>query len=66
MIELLTSLLDLVGALLLVAAVMVLLWAFSPAGALAAGGAGLLVLSLLIDWRRARAARRLAVRTANQ
>ena len=45
----LTSWLDLAGALLLVAAVAVLVWPWSAAGALAAGGVLLLVLSWLVD-----------------
>lgn len=45
----LTSLIDLAGCLLLVAAVVVLVWPFSIAGALAAGGVALLVLSWLFD-----------------
>lgn len=45
----LTSWLDLAGALLLVAAVVVLVWPWSAAGALAAGGVLLLVLSWLVD-----------------
>ena len=48
----LTTVIDLVGSLLLVAALMVLLWPWTPAGALAAGGLALLGLSLLIDRRR--------------
>ena len=44
-----TTLLDLVGALLVVAAVVALVWPLSIAGALAAGGAGLLLLSWLVD-----------------
>lgn len=45
----LTSLIDLAGCLLLVAAVVVFVWPFSIAGALAAGGVALLVLSWLFD-----------------
>ena len=44
-----TTLLDLVGALLLVTAFVVLLWPLLVAGALAAGGVGLLLLSWLVD-----------------
>ena len=47
----LTSLLDLAGSLMLVAALMVLVWPWTPAGAIAAGGLALLALSLLIDRR---------------
>lgn len=47
----LTSMLDLVGALLLVAAVTVLVWSITVPGALAAAGVGLLLLSLVIDKR---------------
>ncbi|MFD6093659.1 hypothetical protein ACFWGN_16195 [Oerskovia sp. NPDC060338] len=45
----LTTLLDLLGSLLLVLALAVLLWPISPALALAAVGAGLLALSWLVD-----------------
>ena len=45
----LTSWLDLVGALLLVVALVVLVWPLSAAGAFAAGGVGVLLLSWLID-----------------
>ena len=45
----LTSWLDLVGALLLVVALAVLVWPVSAAGAIAAGGVGVLLLSWLID-----------------
>lgn len=45
----LTSLIDLAGCLLLVAAVVVLVWPLSVAGALASGGVALLVLSWLVD-----------------
>ena len=44
-----TTLLDLAGTLLLVAAVVVLVWPLSVGGALAAGGVALLFLSWLID-----------------
>ena len=44
-----TTWLDLAGALLLVVALAVLVWPLSPAGALAASGVGLLLLSWLID-----------------
>ncbi len=47
----LTSLLDLVGSLLLVVALAVLVWPWTPAGAIAAAGLSLLALSLLIDRR---------------
>ena len=47
----LTSWLDLVGALLLVAAVVVLVWPWSAAAALAAGGVSVLVFSWLVDRR---------------
>lgn len=50
----LTSLIDLAGCLLLVAAVVVLVWPLSVAGALAAGGVSLLALSWIVDWRLAR------------
>ena len=44
-----TTVLDLLGALLLVVALVVLVWPASVAGALAAGGVGVLLLSWLID-----------------
>lgn len=44
-----TSVLDLAGALLLVVALAVLVWPLSVAGALAAAGAALLLLSWLVD-----------------
>ena len=47
----LTDALDLAGALLLILAVAVLVWPWSAAGALAAGGVLLLVLSWLVDAR---------------
>ena len=47
----LTSWLDLVGALLVVAAVVVLVWPWSAAGALAAAGVGVLAVSWLVDAR---------------
>jgi len=47
----------LVGMLLLVAAVVVVLWSLFIPGAIAAGGVGLLLISWLIDWRTARAAK---------
>ena len=47
----LTSWLDLVGALLLVVALAVLVWPVSVAGALACAGVGLLALSWLVDAR---------------
>jgi len=46
-----TTALDLAGALLLVLAVAVLVWPWSVAGALAAAGGLLLVLSWLVDKR---------------
>ena len=46
-----TSVLDLVGSLLLVVALAVFLWPLTVAGALAASGVAVLVLSVLIDWR---------------
>ena len=50
----LTSLIDLAGCLLLVAAVVVFVWPLSVAGALASGGVALLVLSWLVSrpWAR--------------
>ncbi|MGN7703508.1 hypothetical protein [Cellulosimicrobium sp. 22601] len=61
----LTTLLDLLGSLLLVLALAVFLWPVSPALALAAGGAGLLALSWFVDggprlrrWRVARRGKR--------
>ena len=45
----LTSWLDLVGALLLVVALAVLLWPLSVPAAIAAAGAAVLVLSWLVD-----------------
>ncbi len=45
----LTSWLDLAGALLVVAAIVVLVWPWSVAGALAAGGVLLLLLSWSVD-----------------
>ena len=47
----LTSWLDLVGALLLVVALAVLVWPWSAAGALAAAGVGVLAVSWLVDAR---------------
>jgi len=44
-----TTLLDLLGCLLVIAAVAVILWPLSVPGALAATGAGLLTVSWLID-----------------
>jgi len=44
-----STVLDLVGALLLVVAAVVLVWPWSVAGAVAAGGVLLLVLSWLVD-----------------
>lgn len=48
----LTTALDLVGALLLVLAVAVLVWPLSAAGALAAAGVGVLGLSWVVDRKR--------------
>lgn len=45
----LTSVLDLVGSLLLIVALVVLVWPWTVAGALAAGGLALLVLSWIAD-----------------
>lgn len=50
-----TTVLDLVGMVALVAAVVVALWSLSIPGAIAVGGAGLLTVSWLIDWRASRA-----------
>ena len=47
----LTDLLDLAGALAIVAAVVVLVWPWTVAGAIGAGGVGLLALSWSIDRR---------------
>ena len=44
-----TTVLDLLGSLLLVVALVVLVWPLSAAGAFAAGGVGVLMLSWLID-----------------
>lgn len=46
-----TTVLDLLGALLLVVAVAVLVWPWSAAGALAAAGVGVLAVSWLVDAR---------------
>ena len=46
-----TTVLDLVGALLLVVALAVLVWPWSAAGALAAAGVGVLAVSWLVDAR---------------
>ena len=46
-----TTVLDLVGMLLLVAAVVVALWSLSVPGAITAGGVGLLLISWVIDAR---------------
>lgn len=48
----LTDVLDLVGALAIVAAIVVLVWPWTVAGATATGGLGLLVLSWSIDRAR--------------
>lgn len=53
--ELLTTVLDLLGALALVAAAVVAVWPFSAALGLLVAGAGLLAVSWLTD-RQARAA----------
>ena len=50
----LTTALDLIGALLIILAVAVLAWPWSVAGALALAGAGVLLLSWLAD-RKGRA-----------
>lgn len=47
--ELITSVLDIAGLLLLVAAVAVFVWPFSTPGSVAAGGLGLLAVSWIID-----------------
>lgn len=47
-----TTWLDLAGSLLLIVALAVLVWPLSAAGALASAGAGLLILSWLIDRQR--------------
>lgn len=52
MIALLTSVLDLVGMLLLVIALAVLVGTWSLPGALAAAGVGVLVVSWLVDRRK--------------
>ena len=52
-----TTALDLLGALLLVVALAVLVWPASVAGALACAGVGLLALSWLVDrkpWAKGR------------
>ena len=46
-----TTVLDLLGALLLVVAVAVWVWPWSAAGALAAAGVGVLAVSWLVDAR---------------
>lgn len=48
----LTTALDLVGLLLLVAAVVVFIWPWTIAGAWAAGGLGALLVSWIIDRRQ--------------
>lgn len=53
LVSLLTSVLDLVGLLLLVVALVVLVWPLSVSAALAAGGASVLAISLLISHRKA-------------
>lgn len=50
----LTTVLDLAGALLLILAVAVLAWPWSVAGSLAAAGVLVLLLSYLIDRKRVR------------
>ena len=52
-----TTALDLAGALLLVLAVAVLVWPLSVAGALAAAGGLLLALSWLVDQRAGKVTR---------
>lgn len=47
--ELITTSLDLVGLLLLVAALSVLIWPYTVPGALAAAGVGLLAVRWLVD-----------------
>jgi hypothetical protein len=44
-----STLLDLVGSLAVIAALVVFLWPYTAAGALAAGGAGLLLVSWFTD-----------------
>ena len=46
-----TTVLDLLGALLLVVALAVLVWPWLAAGALAAAGVGVLAVSWLVDAR---------------
>ena len=46
-----TTVLDMLGALLLVVAVAVWVWPWSAAGALAAAGVGVLAVSWLVDAR---------------
>lgn len=48
-VRMVTSVLDLAGALLLVVALAVLVWPLSVPGALAAAGVALLLLSWLVD-----------------
>lgn len=50
----LTTVLDLLGALLLILAAAVLVWPLSAAGALALAGAGVLLVSWIADWKRGR------------
>lgn len=50
----LTTVLDLLGALLLILAVAVLAWPLSAPGALAASGACVLLVSWIADWKRGR------------
>lgn len=49
--DLITTSLDLVGLLLLVAALTVLIWPYTVPGALAAAGVGILAVGWLIDRR---------------
>lgn len=51
-----TDVLDLIGMLALVVALVVLLWPVTVAGAIAAGGLGLIGISAFIDWRADRTA----------
>jgi uncharacterized membrane protein YkgB len=57
-VERVTDVLELVGALLVVAAVAVALWPVSPAVALVGGGASLILLSALLSWTTRRKATR--------
>lgn len=55
--DLLTTVLELAGLTLLIAALMVLLWPVAPAGALAAGGVACMAASWLLVGRRGGARR---------